>query len=139
MIERIQKKFTVAESGCWEWTAAKDSGGYGKVWDGSAVRLAHRVVYELEVGPIPKGLDIDHLCRNHGCVNPEHLEPVTRSENLSRGSVGAYWGQQSECRRGHAYTEDNTRIIHRKGGTTERVCKTCSRDRVRRHRERTHG
>jgi hypothetical protein len=134
MIDRISEKFVVVKSGCWEWQAALDANGYGKIWDGKAVRLAHRVVYEMEVGPIPEGLDIDHLCRVTRCVNPEHLEPVTRSENLRRGEVGGYWGRQTECRRGHEYTEENTRIINRKDGTQERVCKECARERVRKHR-----
>lgn len=64
---------------CWEWTGQKDS-GYGRY----SGRPAHRVTYEVLVGPIPDGLTLDHLCRNKGCVNPDHLEPVTSSENTRR-------------------------------------------------------
>lgn len=67
--------------GCWEWTGPKTAGGYGLF----AQTSAHRAVYERLRGPIPEGLDLDHLCRNRGCVNPAHMEPVTRSENLRRG------------------------------------------------------
>lgn len=73
-----------AEGDCWEWMGARNGTGYGNIES----RGAHRVIYEALVGPIPKGLDLDHLCRNPPCVNPDHLEPVTRSTNLLRGHVG---------------------------------------------------
>lgn len=80
VMRRIQK------GDCWEWTGALFQGtGYGQVWADGTTRLAHRVVYELLVGPIPVGLDLDHLCRNRSCVNPAHLEPVTRRVNVQRG------------------------------------------------------
>ena len=70
--------------GCWIWRGRIAPNGYGRL--GS--KYAHRVMYELHVGPIPTGLDVDHLCRVRHCVNPRHLEPVTRSENLRRGKSG---------------------------------------------------
>lgn len=72
-------------TGCWEWLRARHPDGYGAAWDGKRVRRAHRVMYERLVGPIPTGLVLDHLCRNPGCVNPAHLEPVTDAVNLRRG------------------------------------------------------
>src|ERR1019366_9702648 len=83
------------EEACWEWMGAKRE-GYGQVWGGSRHLApsgrysylpisATRYSYERFVGPIPKGLHLDHLCRNRGCVNPEHLEPVTCQENIRRG------------------------------------------------------
>lgn len=71
--------------GCWTWIGGKTPAGYGCFWRGHSSRGAHRISYELLVGPIAKGLHLDHLCRNHGCVNPAHLEPVTNAENCRRG------------------------------------------------------
>lgn len=74
------------ETPCWIWQAALNSGGYGTTTDGSGRGvMAHRLVYEHYRGTIPEGLFLDHLCRNPACVNPDHLEPVTNSENVRRG------------------------------------------------------
>lgn len=85
--ERIITKFEIAANGCWNWTAARTKLGYGKI---SPRLLAHRAIYELSVGPISDGLELDHLCRNPSCVNPDHLEPVTHAENLRRGRGQKY-------------------------------------------------
>jgi hypothetical protein len=78
------------ETGCWEWQRGKTN-GYGRMKvDGKPIP-AQRVYYEKYKGPIPEGLVIDHLCRNHGCVNPEHLEAVTVAENARRGSAKLNW------------------------------------------------
>lgn len=81
--ERIAAK--IAASGtCWLWTAAKQAGGYGVCkWDGKG-QPAHRVVYQLLVGPIPDGYDIDHSCFVRACVNPAHLTPRTHADNCAR-------------------------------------------------------
>lgn len=74
------------ENGCWVWQRVRDRHGYGRTHrESGKTALAHRVYYERLVGPIPDGLQLDHLCRNHACVNPEHLEPVTNRENVIRG------------------------------------------------------
>lgn len=71
---------------CWNWLGAKSHDGYGRFrTSGQRTRIAHRVAYEMCVGPIPAGLTLDHLCRNRRCMNPAHMEEVTRRENLLRG------------------------------------------------------
>lgn len=71
---------------CWYWTKGVQGGGYGEFhWPSRRTRIVHRIAYELLVGPIPKGLVLDHLCRTRRCVNPDHLEPVTIAENVRRG------------------------------------------------------
>ena len=70
---------------CWEWTAARKANGYGSFAIGAGHVYPHRFAYTMLVGPIPAGLDLDHPCRNRGCANPAHLEPVTRRTNVLRG------------------------------------------------------
>ena len=114
---------------CWLWTAAT-ANGYGRFrWRGRA-SFAHRVVYELEVGPIPEGLQIDHLCRTRNCVNPSHLELVTQAENIRRG---APYKRKTHCHRGHPFNDENTaRLTGR--GRVERRCRACSRARDAQYR-----
>lgn len=121
--------------GCWLWTAAVQSGGYGQFrWDGRH-QLAHRVAYERWAGPIPDGLNIDHLCRVRSCVNPSHLEAVTQRENVARGTgPSAISARTNHCQRGHEFTPENT-YIHPRDGIRE--CKACRRGReaaLRAHR-----
>jgi hypothetical protein len=124
----------VPESGCWLWTGSIFPNGYGRTRVKSCGRrqlLAHRVVYEAKVGPIPKGLDLDHLCRVRCCVNPSHLEPVTRKVNLERGGViaalnamAAAKNRAAFCARGHPMTQENT-YVYPSG--RHRACRECMR------------
>lgn len=121
----LRGKF-LAGDGCWEWTASRFRNGYGQFNS----QLAHRVIYKELVGPIPEGLDLDHLCRNRACVRPDHLEPVTRRENLIRGETSiAENVRKTHCKHGHEFTEKN---IYRWRG--KRLCRIC-RD-ARRHKNR---
>lgn len=117
---------------CWEWTAAKTD-GYGVfhvITDGRRAPVrAHRYAYQILIGGIPDGFDLDHLCRNRGCVNPWHLDPVPRVVNVRRGQGH---GSETHCPSGHAYTEANT-YIHARG---DRQCRSCIRVRSAQARER---
>lgn len=122
---------------CWIWTGSLNvRSGYPYVKYQGKVRPAYRVSYELLVGPIPPGLDIDHLCRTPACVNPEHLEAVTHRENVarSRHPVGVAL-RTNRCVNGHEFTPENTRI--RRNGS--RTCIECSRERTRRYRANARG
>lgn len=122
-------KFTKTES-CWIWIHQPDSDGYGRFWLSSKNLLAHRVIYELLRKPIPRGLELDHLCRNRICVNPDHLEPVTCQVNLLRGQThAAKNAQKTYCSKGHELKDSN--LYLRKTG---RSCRTCHRERMRRFR-----
>ncbi len=89
--------------GCWIWSGNIARNGYGRY--GARGQYAHRVAYELLVGPIPEGLTIDHLCRVHACVNPKHLEPVPLKVNILRGtSPPALHARRGRCARGHEFT-----------------------------------
>lgn len=122
----------VAPTGfCWEWTATRSTEGYGVFTEGRKQFRAHRRSYELLMGPIPDGLHLDHLCRNRGCVNPDHLEPVTSKVNALRGfSPMAVTARRTHCANGHEYTPENTRVCPDGG----RDCRECDRNRKRKER-----
>lgn len=109
-------------SGCWLWTAYVDRKGYGVFGINQRTLVkAHRYSYELHVGPIPEGLQLDHLCRVRHCVNPAHLEPVTNQENVIRGNAAR--PKLTHCKHGHEFTPENT-YLHPKRG--KRHCKACA-------------
>ena len=115
---------------CVLWSGYRNTEGYGRVrYQGSPPLLAHRVVFELVRGPIPKGLTLDHLCRNRACVNPEHLEPVTLRLNILRGeSPSARHAAKTKCKNGHPLVGDNVRIETSKAYGLERRCRVCQRE-----------
>jgi hypothetical protein len=122
-MERINKSVAVSQNGCWIWTKRIDKHGYARTSVGSkAGLLAHRVAYEAAVGPIPTGLQLDHLCRTRRCVNPKHLEPVTLIENVLRGEgPSAINARKTHCPKGHPYNEANTYTLN---GC--RYCRKCN-------------
>jgi hypothetical protein len=128
-LERFEDK--VLRSGfdaCWHWAASKDTHGYGHIRLDYKLTKAHRASYEHFVGPIPTELQLDHLCRNRGCVNPKHLEPVTVRENVLRGNGGGAHARKTHCIHGHEYTPENTykqTYVNKDGLQSGRSCREC--------------
>ena len=132
--------YVVQENGCWEWVGCRNKAGYGllgvKNQEGKCIStLASRYLWEQERGPIPLGLEIDHLCRNPPCVRVDHLEPVTHKENLHRGdhsknSIRAR--TKTYCHRGHKLSGENLYV----NSLGYRYCRTCKRtlQRIRRQK-----
>lgn len=115
-------------TGCWLWLGQKSWNGYGRFWWSGKQKMAHRLAYELTFGPIPSET-LDHLCKNKGCVNPKHLEPVSNRENTLRGNnMAARHARQTHCLRGHPL--DSARIERGKSGLVRR-CRVCERERTR--------
>lgn len=107
---------------CILWEGATQSKGYGSETDHrGGTRLVHRRVWEEACGPIPDGMTIDHLCTQKTCINPDHMEVVTRAENSRRKNE-----RQTHCKRGHALSGDNVRLTPR-GDRVHRVCRECAR------------
>ncbi len=129
--DRLLRHVIKQGDGCWWWMGATKGNGYGVASSFGRLAPVHRLSYEVFVGPIPDGLEIDHLCHTNDltcnvghacphrrCVNPDHLEAVTHLENMRRG----YWARITHCPKGHAYDATNT-AVSRAG----RRCRACDR------------
>jgi hypothetical protein len=132
---RIVRRVRVDENGCWLWQGPFHRSGYGEMGAFGVKMKAHRVAWTVFSGPIPHGLDIDHLCRNRSCVFFEHLEPVTHAENMARGNAGLKWAIRTHCKNGHPFDDENTY----ERGDSGRGCRQCRRERTRRSQIRRRG
>lgn len=120
---------------CWEWMAYVEQGGgqgYGKFRLGSRMVRAHRLAYELEVGEIPEGMVLDHLCRNRRCVNPTHLEPVTKTENILRGEGPT----AVNARKTHCEKHGTLLTPRRSANQWRRTCTSCDCEYSERYRKK---
>lgn len=125
--ERLMARVRVDAAGCWVWVGPVNFGGYGRITLNGKTAMVHRLLYEHHAGPIPAGLQLDHLCRNRPCCNPQHLEPVTSRENSLRGiGPAAMHAAQVNCVNGHPLTPDN---LLRESG--KRRCRECNKARCR--------
>ena len=127
-LDRFRSKYVVDEAtGCWVWTGARNPKGYGRFRVDDKLASAHRFAYEQFVGRIPDGLVLDHLCRNRGCCNPEHLRACTNRENIfapGSESPTAVHAAKTHCPDGHPYDAANTYMWR-----GHRHCRECSRRR----------
>jgi hypothetical protein len=119
-LARLWSKVEVGD--CWRWTGSTQGAGYGQFWYTDRLYTAHRLIRQQLVRDVIPTLDLDHLCRNRLCVNPDHLEPVTFLENLRRGeSPMAKNARKVECVHGHPLTPGNVYPLRRGG----KECRTC--------------
>jgi hypothetical protein len=131
---RSDRRYDVDENGCWLWRGGRFENGYAQIRYDGKTRRAHRVIYEVLVGPIQAGLVLDHLCRVRHCVNPDHLEVVTERENIYRGlGLAGINAAKTHCVNGHEFSPENT---YYSPNAHRRSCRICSRDAQVRYKER---
>lgn len=131
-LERIMAHVSPIDSGCWQWQGGTDGKGYGRVWFNGAVRSAHRVLFVMTNGPITNGFQLDHLCRNHSCVNPAHLEAVDCRTNIMRGNgIASTNAKKIQCVNGHSLSDYNA-YLH----NSHRLCRICRNAASRRYRHK---
>ena len=132
VLDRVLAKCDIAD--CWTFQGSLTADGYGRVNNSTGSGYTHRAVWEVLVGSIPEGLELDHLCLNKACVNPDHLRAVTRTENVrvSETHYAKQMARRTHCKNGHEYTGDNVAVCSRTG---TRRCRACHRDFSRKYRK----
>ena len=141
MLDRLPEKMRPwirIEGECWIWTKSVNKDGYGLCWNPILKDIhSHRVAYMLLVGAIPKGLTLDHLCRNRACCNPAHLEPVTvRVNNLRGVGICAINARKTHCKNGHDITDPTAISLRPCRGRFARRCKVCHAAQEQSYRKR---
>ena len=130
--DRLMAKVSDTEN-CWTWVGSKHPAGYGQMWNGVRVEQAHRISFRIFNGEIPAGFEIDHICRNRGCVNPDHLRAVTHRENMrASDALMGVNARKTSCKRGHPLAGDNL-FVSVQGA---RQCRECLRMHARNARSR---
>lgn len=142
VLDRVLASIEKPEEGCWLFLGSLDRDGYGTVGvPGLGTRRVHRIAHAVLIGPIPEGMEIDHLCRVRNCINPSHLEAVTRRVNSLRSeSFAAINARKTHCAKGHPYSRENT-YLRKGGGRTCRICNDAAKAkwRARKKAERAAG
>lgn len=148
---RLIARVDLSLDGCWLWNRATDAKGYATMHLQGKDHRAHRLAYELFVGPIPSGLEIEHAChgrdvscfagsdcQHRRCCRPDHLVPVDHATNIRSGRSWSIHGLKTHCPQGHPYDGTNTRFMPQPNGGMSRACRTCAREkrRVQRARQR---
>lgn len=147
VMRRIWSKTVITPSGCIEWTGAKSANGYGRIGFSygqsghyTTTAVVHRLSLVWALGAdLPSDADVDHLCRNRACIRPDHLEAVSRRENIRRG-VGTgsdtirLEALSDVCKRGHDLSADNAWAFSRSGAKVTRTCRLCRNENARRRR-----
>lgn len=118
---RFWNNVKVNADGCWLWTGLLSDKGYSQFYAGGRNTSGYRWAYLNLKGPISAGLELDHLCRVHACVNPDHLEPVTGQENVIRGWKAR--GRPTHCKYGHPFNTTNTYVVPTSGRHQCRICR----------------
>lgn len=140
LMEKFSKSFDKTSNGCWEWRKGLNKDGYSQIslWGGwkkapkGGQYPAHRIMYELIKGELKPDEQIDHLCRNKVCINPEHLEAVDKDTNNIRGnSPSAIHSRKTQCPKGHPYSGANLYIEFKQNGKTMRRCRACRAEQKR--------
>jgi hypothetical protein len=135
-VEQRWRRRVVEDGTCLVYPTSQNKAGYAAMNTGGGrgqTVSVHRWAYEHFVGPIPEGLEIDHLCRNTACCLPSHMEPVTHAENMARRVAQTHWSRRkTHCKWGHEFTSENTLLLP----GNRRVCRECAARRTREYKQR---